>query len=143
MPWNQTKPNQTESILFILLHTVKWFQLVLFNSNNSIYQSFINIELNCFNYRKFVDIFIWPINGILTNTTTRGQSFFLNNGNERVLYILDSSRTEASPSEGLLSNQKHSLVGVSYSSTEVQSAYSRTPIDRAALNCYPCHCYVP
>ena len=42
--------------------------------------------------------FIWPIDGTLTSTTTQDQSGPGSNGNERVLYITQSSRIGASPS---------------------------------------------
>ena len=45
-----------------------------------------------------------------------------NNGNEGVLYIPQSSRTRASPSDGLVSYPGHSL-GRSYPSAKVQSVY--------------------
>ena len=60
-----------------------------------------------------------------------GQSGPGSNGNERVLYILQSpSITRTSQSDCLVSYAGHSLMG-SYPSAEVQSVYSTTPADWA------------
>ena len=41
------------SIAIYCLHTVKWFQVLLFNNNNSIkYLSFVCTQLNGFMYSK-------------------------------------------------------------------------------------------
>ena len=58
------------------MHTVKWFWVLLFNTNNS-----------------------WPIDGTLTGTTAEGQSGRGSNSNEGVLHICQSSRTGPSPSD--------------------------------------------
>ena len=44
---------------------------------------------------------MWPIDETLTSTTTQGQDGPGSNGNEGVFHILQSSRTEASQSNGL------------------------------------------
>ena len=69
---------------------------------------------------------IWPIDGALTDTTNLGQSVPRSNGNEEVLYITQSSKTGATPSDNLLSLTGYSL-GVP---VEGQSAYSIDPADR-------------
>ena len=69
---------------------------------------------------------IWPIDRILSGATTPGLSGSGSNGNERVLHIPQNLRTEASPSDGLMSYQEHSL-GESYLSTDMQSVYSLAP----------------
>ena len=76
----------------ICLHTDKWFQVLLSNTNSS----------NCthlgFNHSKWLNSSIWPIDGILTDITTPGQSGPGSNGNEELLHSLQSSRTGVSPS---------------------------------------------
>ena len=61
---------------------------------------------------------IQSINGTQTGTITLGQCRPGSIGNERVLHIPQSSRTEASSSDGLASSFGHSLVA------DMQSAYS-------------------
>ena len=70
MPQNQTKLEP------ICLYPVKWFQLLLFNTNNS-------QILNCS---------IWPIDGILTGSKTLGQSG--PESNEGVFNITQTPRLE-------------------------------------------------
>ena len=53
--------------------------------------------------------FIWPVDGILTGTTTPGQSGTGSNGNEDVLYIPASSRTGVYLLDGLLSYPIHTF----------------------------------
>ena len=55
------------------LHTMKWFQELLFNTNNS----------------------IWPIGGTLTDTTTLGLSEPGSNANEEVLSRTGDSSSNA------------------------------------------------
>ena len=74
---------------------------------------------------------IWPINETLSGATTRGQSEPGSNDNEGVLHILQSSRTEPSLSDCLMSYPGYSLEGVSYPSAEMQSVYSTAPADWA------------
>ena len=65
------------------------------------------------------NISLWPINGILSGTTTPGQNEPGSHGIESVLHILQSfSITRASPSDGLMLYAGHSLVG-SYPSAEM------------------------
>ena len=50
---------------------------------------------------KWLNSFIWPIDWILTDTTTPGQSGPGSNDKERVLHISQSSRTWATPSDAV------------------------------------------
>ena len=108
-------------------HTVKGFQVLLFNTCNSIqHYSFICSRLNgskyccviqaiqfsishLFTHCKKSNSFIWPINKTLSGTTTPGQSWPGSNGNEGALHIPQSSRTESSPSDCLMSYPGHSV----------------------------------
>ena len=73
---------------------------------------------------------IWPIDRILSDATTPGQSGLGSDGNEGVLRIPQrSSITRASPSDCLVSYLGHSLGG--YLSTEIKSVYSIAPADWA------------
>ena len=85
-----------------------------FNINNPVhYYSFICIQFNGFKYRKGLNISICRIDLTRTCTTTPGQSGPGGNGNEEVIHITQSSRTEALPSESLVSYQDaHWLVGI-------------------------------
>ena len=79
-------------------HTVNEFQVLVFNTNNSIQHfSFVNIQLNCFKY-CYVSVTIQFGHG--------------SKGNEGVLHIIQNSRTEASPLNGLKSYPRHSFEGV-------------------------------
>ena len=78
--------------------------------------------------------FIWPIDGMLTGTTTLGQSEPRSNVNKMVLYISKSSRTEASQSNSLVSYPEH-LLEVSYLSAKMQLAYSTA--DRVPPSIFP------
>ena len=73
--------------------------------------SFVCTQLSGFKYRKWLNISIWFIDLTLTGTTTLGHSGLGSNGNERELNITQSSRTRASPSDGLMSYQGQSLGG--------------------------------
>ena len=93
------------------MHTVKWFQVLLSNTN-----SFICTQLKGFKYCfstliilfnithpiKCLNSSSWPIDETLTGTTTPGQSGPKSNSNEEVLQIPQSSRTEISPSDCLM-----------------------------------------
>ena len=68
---------------FICLNTVKWFQVLLFNTYN-----FIQLILS-----KRLNSSTWPINGTLTSTTNPGQTGSGSNGNEGVLQIPQSYLT--------------------------------------------------
>ena len=86
------------SIAIYCLHTVKWFQVLLSNTNSPIWT-----QLNGHKYRKWLTISIWPINGNLTGTTNPDQSGPGSNGNEGLLHIPQSSKAGAMPSDGLMS----------------------------------------
>ena len=79
-------------------------------------------------HSKSLNSSIWPINETLTGTTTADQTGSGKNGNGRVLHILQSSWTEASPSDVLVSG--HLLIE-SYSFVGIQSAYFTAPADWA------------
>ena len=70
------------------------------------------ILITCLHTVKWLNSCIWAKDWTLTGTTTLGQSGPKSNGNEEVLYIPQSSKTEASPSDGLVSYPGHLLVGV-------------------------------
>ena len=97
------------------MHTVKWFQVLLYNTSNSIQHylfvciqfnlfqvlicntnsilhSFARAQLNGFKKRKWLNISIWHIDRTLTGTTSPGQSGPGSNGNEGVLHITQSWR---------------------------------------------------
>ena len=78
---------------------------------------------------------ILSIDKILTNITTVSQSGPGSNGDEKVFYIPQSSKTGASPSYGLEFYPEHLLVGVgrSYPFAEMQSVYSTAPTNWAQL----------
>ena len=65
-----------------------------------------------------------------TGTTTLGQSELESNNYQRVLPIPQSSRTGASPSDGLVSYPGH-LLGEFYLSAVLQSAYSTAAANKA------------
>ena len=48
--------------------------------------------VKCFKNNKWLNRFIWPIDGILTSTNTPGQSGTGSNGNEEILQIPQSSK---------------------------------------------------
>ena len=52
------------------------------------------MQLNGFKYSERLNISNWAINEILTDTATPGQSGPESNGNEGVLYILQTVRLE-------------------------------------------------
>ena len=78
-------------LLNICLHTVKWFQVLLFN------KQFYLPAVICLNTVKWSNSSSWPIDGTQSGTTTLGQSGPESNGNEGVFHIFQSSRTGASP----------------------------------------------
>ena len=76
------------------------FQVLLSNTNNSIsYSSFVGTHLNVFKYGKWLSSFIRPIDWTPTGFTISCLSGPGSNGNEGVLYILQSSRIGASLSD--------------------------------------------
>ena len=77
---------------------------------------------------------IWPIDRILSGTTTLSQSEPGSDNNKGVLCIpqsssITSSITGALPSDCLVSYPGHLLVVGSYLSAEMQSVYSTAPVD--------------
>ena len=88
------------------MHTVKGFQVLLFNTNSFICThlnsfkyctltlSFICTQLSGFKFRKLLNRSIWPIDVTQIGTTTPGQSGPGNNGYEGVLYIPQNSLLE-------------------------------------------------
>ena len=110
------------------LHTVKWFPVLLLNTNSFIctqligfnycyviqiilFNSYLIAQLNSFKYRKWLNSSIWPIDETLMVNITPSQSGLESNRNEGVLYIPQSSRTRASLSDSLVSYPRHSLRG--------------------------------
>ena len=85
---------------------------------------------------KYAFSSIWPIDMTQSGATTPGQSGLGSDSNERVLRILqNSSNAETSPSDCLvLYILDTHLLGVSYSSAEMQSVYSTTPADWAKVS---------
>ena len=98
---------------------VKWFEVLLFHSSDSICQVFLchknnlhtavlfhitNNNNNCYNNypSKSLNISIWHIDGSLTGTIYSGQSGLGSNVNEGVLYIFQSPGTGASPLDAVL-----------------------------------------
>ena len=86
----------------------------------------VAIEKRAFRLSSITTIIIWPIDGTLTEITTPGGP--KNKVNGGVFYIFQSSRSVASPSDGLVSYPRYSLAG-SYPSAEMQSAYSTASAD--------------
>ena len=65
------------------MSTHKGFQVLLFNTNNTIwYKSFVCTQFNRFKYSKWLSSLIWSIDGTITGTTTPGQSGPGINGNK-------------------------------------------------------------
>ena len=96
----------------ICLHTVKWFQVLLFNNTNSVHNVFLwNIDiLHTAMWSQIIAITIcskwwnssiWPIVGTLTGTTNLGKIGPGSNGNKGVLHILQSSWIRALPSDAV------------------------------------------
>ena len=125
------------------MHTVKFFQILLSNTNNSIkHQPFVYIQLNdqivLFQTIQFsishlfalilnVKQFYLTHRKDLTGATTPGQSEPRSDANEGVHHIpLSFGIREASPSDSLVSYPGHSLEE-SYISTEMQLVYSTAP----------------
>ena len=59
--------------------------------------------------RKWLNCSLWPIDKTLTGTSTPGQSRPGCNGIDELLTISQSSKTEGSPSDGLVSYPRHSF----------------------------------
>ena len=90
----------------ICLYTVKWFKLLLSNTNNLMLIICLYTGKCCC---KWLNSSIWLIYRILAGTTTLDQS--RPGSNEGVLLIPQSSRTEASPSDGLVLYPRYLLWG--------------------------------
>ena len=104
---------------------VKWFQVLLYNTNRSIYHELLFcILINGIMYCKWLNISTWPVHRTLIGSTIPGQSIPRSNVIAGVINIPQSSSTGASFSGVLVSYPGHSFVGVSYINTEVQSAFS-------------------
>ena len=125
------------------VNNVKWFQVLLCITNNSIkHQSFVYTQLIdqtvqfliiqvSISTVKISDSSIWLIDGTLSSATTQGQSGPGRNNNEEVLRIPQSSSViGASPLDCLLSYPRR-LLGESYPSAEMQSVYFAAPVDGA------------
>ena len=80
------------------MHTVKWFQVLLYNSHNLT----LVISLHTVCSTRSID-------RILSGAITPGQSGFWSNGNEGVLHIPQISKAGGSPSDCLLSYLGHPL----------------------------------
>ena len=125
------------STLLIRLHTVKWFHVLLYMTNNSIkHQSFVYAQLNNqFYFYQFNQPLVIPLNSFfsdrtLSGATTSGQSRPGSDGNERVLRISQSSIISgASQSDYLISYPEPSLGSGSYLFAEIQLVYSIAPAD--------------
>ena len=128
----------------LFFHTVKWFQVFLCITNDSIkHQSFVDTQLTdqivlfltiqfsisyLFAHCLISNISIRPIDRTRSGAITSGQSRLGSNGNEGVLHISQSSKTGTSLSDYLISYQRHSLAGgVLPLSAELQSMYSTAP----------------
>ena len=79
----------------LFLQTVKWFQVLLYNSNNL---TFICLHPVCS---------IWPIDRTQLRAIISGQSEPGSNGNEGVLHIPQISKARALRSDGLMSYTGH------------------------------------
>ena len=88
--WNESK--------LIFWHTVKGFQVLLYNNHNLV--SVICLYIVCY---------IWPIVRTISGATILGQSGPESNGNEGVFYIPQISKAQTLPSNGLMSYLGHSL----------------------------------
>ena len=94
-------------LLFIIhLHTVKWFQVLLCITNNSIKQSFVYTQLNDqtvlfqsiqFSISHLFAHSLYVKQRTLSSATIPGHSGPESNGNEGVFHILQSFRTGAVP----------------------------------------------
>ena len=112
------------------LHTVKWFQVLLYNSYNS--TSVICLHAVCS---------ILPIDRTLSSATLPGQCRPGSNGNEGVLHIHQKSKARALPSNGLMTYPGH-LLGVSYPSSEMQSVNSYSPTADWAVKVSGLHMFI-
>ena len=108
--------------LIFFLHTVKWFQVLLYNSHNL-------TSVICL-HTQFVQFD--PIDRTLSGATTQGQCGPGSNGNEEVLHIPQISKAGTPPLDSLMSYPGHSLEVRSLTpSAETQLMYSTAPANRA------------
>ena len=72
---------------------------------------------------------IWPIDGILTGTTCLNQSVSGSNGNEGVIYITQSCRTTASPSDVALCHTQDtcSILPIDGTGTSITNSGQNVP----------------
>ena len=82
-----------------------------------------------FKYSKWLNGSFWAIDGTQTNTICQGQHELGSNGNEEVLHIPQSSRLEPHPQMQFSVIYRTLLVGMSYSSAELQLVYSTAPAE--------------
>ena len=91
-------PNSIYIYIYQIFMIWKWITWRWqFLSQNSL----VCTQLNGFKFRKLLHISIWVIDEIPPGTTTLGQSEPGNNDYVEVLHISQSSRTGASPSDGV------------------------------------------
>ena len=92
---------------------------------------FLSIRFNVSHFfAQWSNSSIWPIDRTLSVATTQCQRGSGSNNNDGVFCIPQSPKTGDPPSDGLVSKPGHSLRR-SYSSVELQSAYSTVPADWA------------
>ena len=104
----------------LFLHTVKWFQELLYKSHHFISVIFCTCCSG------------WPIDTTLSGATTPSQSRPRSNSKDRVLCILQFFTAGDSPSDCLMSYSGHLFGWVgSYPSAEMQLVYSTAPADWA------------
>ena len=77
---------------------------------------------------------ICPIDRTISDATALGQSGPVIDGNEEVLRISQNSRVTGAPPLDCLASYKGTPWGGSYSSAEMQSVYSTTPVDGLDYN---------
>ena len=91
-------------ILFSINHLQARFQVLLCNTNNS-------TSVICMHTVKDLNSSIWPIDGILTGTTTLGQRGCGWNGNDSVFYTPQISRADNSTSDAVKCHTQHIPIG--------------------------------
>ena len=78
----------------ICLHKIKWFQVLICNTNDS-------ISVICLHMVKWLNSSIWPIDGTLICSTIPSHSGPESNGNEEVPHIPQIFKTRPSPSDAV------------------------------------------
>ena len=117
---NTFRRSHSYTSLSSVLHTVKWFQVLLHDSHNL--TSVICLHTVCS---------IWPIDRTLSGVTTPDQSELGNNGSEGVIHIPQISKAGAVPLDYLIAYPRHSMEGRSYPSAEKQLVYFSATADWA------------